>query len=111
MELVRMHPQRGYELVSSLPNTPRQVLDICLHHHEKFDGSGYPSRLAGQQIPFVARLAAICDVYDALTTVRPYKRAWSQAEAINMMMNSPGHFDPDLLAAFVSNMVISGTLH
>lgn len=111
MELVRLHPRRGYELVSALPNTPRQVLDICLHHHEKFDGSGYPSGLAGQQIPYVARLAAICDVYDALTTVRPYKRAWSQSEAINVMMKSPGHFDPDLLTAFVSNMVISGTLH
>ncbi|KKZ84196.1 HD-GYP domain-containing protein [Rhizobium phaseoli] len=111
MELVRLHPRRGYELVSSLPNAPRQVLDICLHHHEKFDGSGYPSGLSGERIPYVARVAAICDVYDALTTIRPYKPAWSQAEATNMMMKSPGHFDPDLLAAFVSNMVISGTLH
>lgn len=111
MELVRMHPQRGYELVSCIPNTAREVLDICRHHHEKFDGSGYPCGLAGQQIPYVARLAAVCDVYDALTTVRPYKRAWSQAEAINMMMKSPGHFDNELLAAFVSKMVINGTLH
>lgn len=62
-------------------------------------------------LEYVARLAAICDVYDALTTVRPYKQAWSQAEAIDMMMRSPDHFDPTLLAAFVSKMVISGTLH
>lgn len=110
MELVRTHPQRGYELVSRMPETPQEVLDICRYHHEKFDGSGYPYGLAGSQIPHVARLAAICDVYDALTTVRPYKRAWSQTEAIDMMMKSPGHFDDELLAAFVSKMVISGTL-
>ncbi|WP_308463012.1 HD-GYP domain-containing protein [Agrobacterium fabrum] len=62
MQLVRTHPQRGYELVSAIPNTPQQVLDICRYHHEKFDGSGYPSGLSGQDIPYVARLAAICDV-------------------------------------------------
>ncbi|MBP2449777.1 putative nucleotidyltransferase with HDIG domain [Rhizobium leguminosarum] len=111
MNLVRKHPQRGYELVSQLENSPQQVLDICLYHHEKFDGSGYPRKIAGTKIPYVARLAAICDVYDALTTIRPYKRAWSQSEAVNMMMNSPGHFDTDLLSAFVSKMVIHGTLH
>ncbi|WP_332302774.1 HD-GYP domain-containing protein [Rhizobium sp. GR12] len=111
MQLVRLHPQRGYEMVSLIPDTPQQVLDICRHHHEKFDGSGYPSGLAGHDIPYVARLAAICDVYDALTTTRPYKRAWSQAQAIHVMMTSPGHFDEELLAKFVSKMVISGTLH
>nr|WP_027686326.1 HD-GYP domain-containing protein [Rhizobium leguminosarum] len=111
MDLVRGHPQRGYELVSHVAHVPKQVLDICRYHHEKFDGSGYPGRLAGKKIPYVARLAAICDVYEALTTIRPYKRAFSQAEAINMMMNSPGHFDSQLLSAFVSKMVISGTLH
>lgn len=89
--------------------TPREVLDICRYHHEKFNGSGYPYGLAGRQIPYVARLTAICDVYDALTTVRPYKRAWSQTEAIDMMMKSPGHFDDQLLVAFVSKMVINGT--
>ncbi len=109
--IVRTHPQRGYQLISRIESTPHQVLDICLYHHEKFDGSGYPHRLAGEKIPYMARIGAICDVYDALTTVRPYKRAWSQAEAIRLMMNSPGHFDPDLLAAFVSRMIINGTLH
>jgi HD-GYP domain-containing protein (c-di-GMP phosphodiesterase class II) len=111
MQLVRTHPERGYELVSGIPNTSQQVLDICRFHHEKVDGSGYPSGLSGRDIPYVARLAAICDVYDALTTIRPYKRAWSQAEAVNVMMTSPGHFDDELLAAFVSKMVISGALH
>lgn len=111
MDLVRSHPQRGYELVSKAAQAPQQVLDICRYHHEKYDGSGYPAHLAGKTIPYVARLAAICDVYEALTTIRPYKRAFSQAEAINIMMNSPGHFDSRLLSAFVSKMVISGTLH
>ncbi|WP_183763798.1 MULTISPECIES: HD-GYP domain-containing protein [unclassified Rhizobium] len=111
MAIVRTHPQRGYELISRLDSMPLQILDICLYHHEKFDGSGYPHHLAGDEIPFMARIAAICDVYDALTTVRPYKKAWSQTEAINLMMNSPGHFDPDLLATFVSRMIIDGTLN
>jgi HD-GYP domain-containing protein (c-di-GMP phosphodiesterase class II) len=87
------------------------VLDICRYHHERYDGSGYPDGITGRRIPYAGRLAAICDVYEALTTIRPYKRAFSQAEAINMMMNSPGHFDSKLLSAFVSRMVISGTLH
>jgi HD-GYP domain-containing protein (c-di-GMP phosphodiesterase class II) len=111
MALVRAHPQRGYEMVSRAPQVPRQVLEICRYHHERFDGSGYPHRLTGEQIPYAGRIAAICDVYEALTTIRPYKRAFSQAEAINMMMSSPGHFDSGLLSAFISKMVISGTLH
>lgn len=102
MDIVRMHPQYGHQLVSQIEDTPKPVLDICLYHHEKFDGSGYPHGLMEEQIPRVARLAAICDVYDALTTIRSYKRAWSQDEATHTMMSSPGHFDPKLLAAFVS---------
>jgi len=111
MDLVRAHPQLGFEMIASAGTAPPEVLDICRFHHEHYDGGGYPDRLSGRQIPYVARVAAICDVYEALTTIRPYKRAFSQAEAINMMMNSPGHFDQKLLSAFVSKMVISGTLH
>lgn len=108
--LIRTHPVKGYELVKQIDGMPKAVLDICLYHHERFDGSGYPSKLAGPEIPYVARIAAICDVYDALTTVRPYKRAWSHAEAVDTMLRSQGHFDPELLKAFVSKMVINGTL-
>ncbi|MBW6424919.1 HD domain-containing protein [Rhizobium sp. XQZ8] len=111
MELVRQHPQLGYEMVSRAGTAPKEVLDICRYHHERYDGGGYPGGLSGRKIPYVARLAAICDVYEALTTIRPYKRAFTQTEAINMMMNSPGHFDAKLLSAFVSRMVISGTIH
>jgi putative nucleotidyltransferase with HDIG domain len=111
MNLVRAHPQTGYEMVAKAGSAPPEVLDICRFHHERYDGGGYPDRLSGKKIPYVARVAAICDVYEALTTIRPYKPAFSQAEAINMMMNSPGHFDHKLLSTFVSKMVISGTLH
>ncbi|MFP3546648.1 HD-GYP domain-containing protein [Rhizobium sp. SIMBA_035] len=111
MELVRRHPQLGYEMVSRAGTAPAEVLDICRYHHERYDGGGYPERLFGKKIPYVARLAAICDVYEALTTIRPYKRAFTQGEAINIMMNSPGHFDIKLLSSFVSKMVISGTIH
>lgn len=110
LSLIRTHPERGHAMLVAVANMPKAILDICLYHHEKYDGSGYPSQLAGNSIPLVARVAAICDVYDALTTVRPYKRAWSQAEAIDTMLSSPGHFDPDLLKAFVSKMVIKGTI-
>ncbi len=111
LALIRTHPQRGYDMLNEVPNISKAVLDICLYHHERFDGSGYPRQLAGERIPLVARIAAICDVYEALTTVRPYKRAWTQSEAIDNMLKSKGHFDPDLLKAFVSKMVISGTIH
>lgn len=107
MDLVRAHPQKGYEMVAKADSAPDEVLDICRFHHERYDGSGYPDRLSGRDIPYVARVAAICDVYEALTSIRPYKRAFSQAEAINMMMNSSGHFDQKLLSAFVSRMIIS----
>lgn len=89
---------------------PKPVLDVCLYHHKHYDGSGYPAGLSGHDIPYVARLAAVCDVYDALTTVRPYKHAWSQAAAVEAMMQSRGHFDPVLLNQFVSKLVISGEL-
>jgi HD-GYP domain-containing protein (c-di-GMP phosphodiesterase class II) len=104
MDLVRANPQKGYEMVAKAGSAPPEVLDICRFHHERYDGGGYPDRLSGKKIPYVARVAAICDVYEALTTIRPYKPAFSQAEAINMMMNSPGHFDQKLLSAFVSKM-------
>lgn len=109
LALIRTHPERGLEMLAQVVSLPKVVLDICLYHHEKFDGSGYPRKLMGSGIPFAARLAAICDVYDALTSIRPYKRASTQAQAIDTMLLSAGHFDPDLLKAFVSGMVINGT--
>jgi putative nucleotidyltransferase with HDIG domain len=109
--VMRTHPIRGYEMLKQIEDSPKPVLDICLYHHEKFDGTGYPYRLSGSAIPDAARVAAICDIYDALTSVRPYKRAWSQAEAVETMLQSREYFDPDLLKAFVSKMVVNGTIH
>ncbi len=77
--------------------------DIALHHHEKWDGSGYPKGLCGQKIPLAARILALADVYDALTTIRPYKTAWSHPAALDWIRARSGtHFDPDVVAAFMA---------
>jgi len=81
----------------------RMASSICLTHHEKWDGSGYPAGLAGQNIPFESRIVAIADVYDALRSQRPYKQAFSVEESLAIVaQNSGKHFDPDVHAAFVS---------
>lgn len=109
--IIRSHPQRGFAMLKRVKSVvPPSALDICLYHHEKFDGTGYPRHLRGEAIPYAARIAAICDVYDALTTIRPYKKAWSQAQAVEKMMLASGHFDPELLKMFVSRMVLSGKI-
>jgi putative two-component system response regulator len=78
---------------------------VALSHHEKWDGSGYPNGLAGEAIPLEGRIVAIADVFDALTAQRPYKRAWSVTEAVEMMQELSGqHFDPQLLALFVNEL-------
>lgn len=82
--------------------------EVALGHHENWDGSGYPQGLRGEAIPLSARIMAVCDRYDALRSVRPYKRAYSHAEAMDVMLkgderSSPGHVDPDLLAVFARN--------
>jgi response regulator RpfG family c-di-GMP phosphodiesterase len=79
----------------------RTAIDITRHHHERYDGTGYPDRLKGTEIPLAARLVAICDVYDALRSRRVYKPAWIHLEAVKMITEgSPGHFDPVLLQVF-----------
>jgi putative two-component system response regulator len=79
--------------------------NIALTHHEKWDGSGYPRGLAGEQIPLEGRICAVADVFDALTSVRPYKKAWTEQEAIDFLMQQKGrHFDPTLVDLFVQQM-------
>ncbi|MFN0008084.1 MAG: HD domain-containing phosphohydrolase [Planctomycetota bacterium] len=79
--------------------------DIAWCHHEKWDGSGYPRGLVGTEIPLCARIVALADVYDALTTVRPYKQAWPHADAIDWILSRAGtHFDPDVVAAFAARL-------
>jgi putative two-component system response regulator len=83
----------------------RLAATVALTHHEKWDGSGYPKGLAGEQIPLVGRIVAICDVFDALTSARPYKTAWSEEDALEFIRQQAGkHFDPELVLAFLRIM-------
>lgn len=83
----------------------RMAASIALHHHEKWDGSGYPKGLAGNDIPIEARIVAVADVFDALTSARPYKPAWSVEDALALLREQSGHhFDPDVVAAFLSTL-------
>ena len=83
------------------------VLDVCLHHHEKVDGSGYPHGLKDQEISLFAKMGAVCDVYDAITSNRPYKSGWDPAESLRKMAEwASGHFDPRVFQAFVKSMGI-----
>jgi putative nucleotidyltransferase with HDIG domain len=99
---VRQHPEIGWDILRRESAAGPVALDVCLHHHEKIDGSGYPHRLDGEAISRVARMGAICDVYDAITSDRPYKRGWEPAEAIRRMAEwQEGHFDRAIFHAFV----------
>lgn len=95
--VIREHPQRGFALLKTYPDIPEVVLDICHQHHEMLDGSGYPRGLRGAQISPEVRISTICDVFDALTTIRPYKRPWSPREAIAWMFERDEKFDRKML--------------
>ncbi|MCO5099844.1 MAG: HD-GYP domain-containing protein [Burkholderiaceae bacterium] len=101
--LVKTHPGIGRRMLLGNLVTNDTVLHACLHHHERFDGNGYPEGLAGEAIPYAARLNSVCDVYDAITSVRAYKEAWDPAEAIVRMAawTKAGQFDPSVFRAFV----------
>lgn len=100
MSVIRNHSLWGYEMLLGGGRMPDLVLDVCLHHHERIDGAGYPDGKAGSGVSQFARMATICDVYDAVTSLRPYKRVWSPAEAIEWMASDPGQFDPEILSHF-----------
>lgn len=103
-QVMRTHPQIGAEIIGEHDaDAPLLSLarEIALHHHEKWDGSGYPMQLEGENIPVSARIVAIADVFDALTTERSYKRRWSIAEAMQEIHSHAGkHFDPALVELF-----------
>lgn len=101
-ERIRLHPQYGVRLLKrSMPDIGEAVYDACLHHHEKMDGNGYPERLKAEEISLLARMTAVCDVYDAITSDRPYKKGWGPAEAIHRMAQWQGHFDDYVFQSFV----------
>lgn len=103
---VKRHPEAGSLILRQSNSVDALVLDVCLHHHEKIDGSGYPHRLAGEQISLFAQMGAVCDVYDAVTSNRPYNRGWNPAEAIHRMSGWKGHFEPRVFQAFVKTVGI-----
>lgn len=110
--IVKKHPRDGYNLLAG--NTDSGAIaarDVSLHHHEKFDGTGYPERLEGNGISLLSRMAAVCDVYDAITSNRPYKTGWEPSESMRRMAlwAKEGHFDPRVFQAFVKSIGIYPT--
>ena len=97
LDIMHKHPLYALKMLSTIPFL-RPALDIPVYHHEKWDGTGYPFGLQGEQIPLAARIFAIADVYDALTSDRPYQKAWVNREAISYILHQAGtHFDPSLV--------------
>ena len=103
---MRSHPERGALMLRGTDGVTEAVLDAVLHHHEKIDGSGYPHHLPGEQISVLAKMAAVCDVYDAITSDRPYKPGWQPTIAVRKMTEWVGHFDNTLFKAFVRTVGI-----
>jgi putative nucleotidyltransferase with HDIG domain len=107
---IKTHPEIGAKILLNNPMISALVSDVVLHHHEKIDGSGYPHHLKGDTITLFAKMGAVCDVYDAITSNRPYKKGWSPAEAIRKMAEwSKSHFDEMVFQSFVKTVGIYPT--
>jgi len=107
---VKSHPEIGVQILLEGSQVSAMVMDVVLHHHEKVDGTGYPHGLKGDHISLYAKMGAVCDVYDAITSNRPYKKGWSPAESIRKMAEwSKGHFDEAIFQAFVKTVGIYPT--
>jgi len=98
---MRRHTKLGAEAVAAYDDMSKIVADVCLHHHERYDGSGYPHRLKEDEISLFARMAAICDSYDALASARPHRPAFGPAEAVAEMYKAKGQYDESLLTSFI----------
>lgn len=106
-ELIRRHPIWSLELMERKALLNETVTDAIVHHHEHYDGTGYPNGLSGEQIPFSARLLAIPDTYDALTHDRPYRRSYPQEQAIEKLRHIAGkQLDPDLTELFLTKVAL-----
>ncbi len=104
--IIKSHPVKGHEMLLESGVDNERVLDVCRHHHERMDGKGYPDKLPEENISLIARMSAVCDVYDAVTSNRPYKAGWDPAESVARMTSWQGHFDPMVLQAFVKTIGI-----
>jgi putative nucleotidyltransferase with HDIG domain len=105
-EIMKTHPRRGFELLEEGRGVGADVLDVCLHHHERPDGKGYPEGLSGAALTRIARMGAVCDVYDAITSNRPYKEGWDPADSIAKMASWKEQFDAEVFQAFVKSLGI-----
>jgi HD-GYP domain-containing protein (c-di-GMP phosphodiesterase class II) len=108
-DIIKTHPRKGYEMLLDGAKVSDGVKDVCLHHHERYDGTGYPDKLAGEGISLLARMGAVCDVYDAVTSDRPYKAGWDPAHALAQMATWKGHFDTSVFQTFVKSVGIYPT--
>ena len=98
---MRRHPANAFDLLSPIPYL-KQALDVPYNHHERWDGSGYPNGLKGEQIPLAARIFAVVDVWDALLSERPYRAAWPEEEVITYLRQQSGQqFDPQVVETFL----------
>jgi HD-GYP domain-containing protein (c-di-GMP phosphodiesterase class II) len=107
--IIKQHPEKGHQLLLEAGMQNASVLDVCLHHHEKMEGTGYPHQLDNSNLTLVARMGAVCDVYDAVTSNRPYKAGWDPAESVARMATWQGHFDTEILHAFIKSIGIYPT--
>jgi len=99
--VMRQHPQFGREILAPIPIF-QPLVDIVYCHHENWDGSGYPRGLMGENIPILARIVTVCNLFDALVSDQPYRKAWSKNEALNYIESeSEKQFDPDIVEAFI----------
>jgi len=106
--IMKSHPEAGHRMLLEGKGVGPVPLDVCLHHHEKVNGKGYPHGLQGDEISLFAKMGAVCDVYDAITSNRPYKAGWDPAESITKMAQwaKEGHFDEKVFQAFVKSVGI-----
>jgi len=104
--LVKKHPEFGHALLLQANINDPVTLDVCLHHHEKIDGTGYPKRLKDEEISLYAKMGAVCDVYDAITSNRPYKAGWEPGVSLKRMAQWSNHFDQTVFRAFVKSVGI-----
>ncbi len=104
MRRCETHPRIGYDILKGSPSKYLSMgAIIALGHHEKYDGTGYPNGLHGEDIPIVARIVAVADVFDALVSERPYKHAWTVDDSFAYLQTQKGkHFDPRCIEAFMS---------
>jgi HD-GYP domain-containing protein (c-di-GMP phosphodiesterase class II) len=106
---IKRHPEAGFRILSTTIEFS-EISEFVLQHHERWNGSGYPNGLKGEEIPIEARIIAVADAYDAMTTERTYKNAFSKYEAINELKRCSGtQFDPEIVEAFVNKVIPSNS--